>query len=72
MIVIVCRDATFASFKSIRWVSDTQIAMTENLPAKNTGDRNKKNLQEILYQAYVLVATHNFGKKYILYTFQNW
>ena len=37
---------------------------------KNTGDRNKKILREILYQAYVLLATRNFGEKYTMYTFE--
>ena len=68
------RDDTFTSSEGIQRypkVSNAQIAMTENLPANNTGDRNKKILREILYQAYVLLVTHNFGQKYILYTFQN-
>ena len=72
MIVVACRAPLSPLLKvSEGIVSDTQIAMTENLPANNTGDRSKKFLRDILYQAYVLLVTHNFGQKYILYTFQN-
>ena len=34
---------------------------------KSPGNRNKKILREILYQAYVLLVANNFGQKYILY-----
>ena len=72
MIVVACRAPLSPLLKvSEGIVSDTQIAMTENLPANNSGDRNKKILREILYQAYVLLVANNFGQKYILYTFQN-
>ena len=74
-IVVAHRDATFTSSEGIQRypkVSNTQIAMTENLPANNTGDRNKKILREILNQAYVLLVTHICTKVYIMGVYVFW
>ena len=58
--MVACYDASFASSEGVR---TCKLTMTDNLPAKNNGDWNKKILPETLYQAYVLLATHNFGCK---------
>ena len=36
--MVACRDASFASSEGVR---TCKLTMTDNLPAKNTGDRNK-------------------------------